>query len=384
MSLIRVPRALIAVFLSASLPVITSCASPSAAAPPPQPPEVAVIDVTERSLPISSEWVATLNGYVDAQVRPQVPGYLVRRAYQEGGIVHKGDVLFEIDPRPFVAALDQASAQLAQAEAQLGRTIQDYKRDTPLAAEHAIAQGQLDTEIAAAHAALATAQAAKAAVETAQLNLDFTRVTSLVDGIAGIATAQIGDLVGPTTLLTTVSQIEPIKAYFSVSEIEYLRMSDRINRPNGNAQPWDARTGLSLILSDGREYPSKGRFLAADREVDPKTGTIRLAAAFANPAHLLRPGQYARVHAVTATEQHAIVLPVRAISELQGRFLVRVVSADNRVSVRPVTVGDRVGSVWIIKSGLKPGERVAADGAQFLRDGTLVRTKAFTAATVSE
>ncbi len=335
-----------------------------------------MVDVIEQSVPLASEWIATLDGYVNAQVRPQVSGYLLQREYAEGSVVRKGQVLFEIDPRPFDAARDMARAQLAQAEAQLSRATRDVERDSPLAEAKAIAQGQLDTEVQTMLAARAGVAAAKAAVETAELNVEFTRVTALVDGVAGIATAQIGDLVGPATLLTTVSQIDPIKAYFPVSEQEYLDLADGINHPRGHG-PWEEGAGLSLTLSDGRAYPSKGRFVAADREVDPKTGTIRLAAAFANPTHILRPGQYGRVQAVTARATHAIVVPERAVSELQGHHQVNVVGRDNTVQLRSVTVGERLNGEWIIASGLHAGERVAADGAQFLRPGTVVSQRPF-------
>jgi membrane fusion protein (multidrug efflux system) len=287
-------------------------------------------------------------------------------------------VLFEIDPRPFEAALAQTKAQLAQADAQLGRIARDVERDTPLAQEKAIAQSQLDNDIQAKLAAQAAVQAATAAFETAQLNVGFTRVTSLVDGVAAIATGQIGDLVGPNTLLTTVSQISPIKAYFAVSEQEYLLMADRINRTGASQQPWDAKAGLTLILSDGRLYPQKGTFVAADREVDQKTGTIRLSATFPNPSNLLRPGQYGRLRANTRTLIDAHLIPQRAVIELQGGYRARVVGPDNQISTRTITVGERLGHMWVVTSGLQPGERVAVQGARTVKDGGLVTPKAFT------
>ena len=356
-------------------PLLSSiaCTQPDAAPASPRPPTVAVVDVVERDLPLMSEWIATLDGYVNAQVRPEVAGYLVRRLYQEGAPVRKGQVLFEIDPRLFETPVSQTKAQLAQAEAQLTRANRDVERDTPLAAQKAIAQSQLETDIQTQLANRAAVDAARAALETAELNLDFTHVRSLVDGIAAIATAQIGDLVGPTTLLTTVSQVQPIKAYFPVSEKEYLAMADRIRH---GQQPWEPNPGPVLILSDGTTY-EKGAYLAADREVDPKTGTIRLAVTFRNPMGLLRPGQYGRVHAVTSTLRRSLVLPQRAISELQGQYQVRVVARDNRVAVRVVTVGERVGDQWVITSGLMAGERVAVDGAQFLPAGTVVAPRPF-------
>jgi RND family efflux transporter MFP subunit len=357
--------------------LLVSCEHPRAASPPPPPPEVAVAAVVTQTVPVASEWIATLDGYVNAQVRPQVSGYLIKRNYHEGAVVKKGDVLFEIDPRPFEAALAQAKAQLAQAEALLGRTVRDVERDTPLAREKAIAQSQLDNDIQANLAAQAAVQAATAAVETAQLNVGFTKVTSLVDGVAAIATGQIGDLVGPNTLLTTVSQISPIKVYFAVSEQEYLLMADRINGTGASQQPWDAKAGLELILSDGRVYPKKGSFVAADREMDPKTGTIRLSATFPNPSNLLRPGQYGRVRANTRTLIDARLIPQRAVAELQGGYQARVVGPDNRISTRAITVGDRLGRMWVVAKGLQPGERVAVEGAQSVKDDGLVTPKPF-------
>jgi RND family efflux transporter MFP subunit len=358
--------------------LLVACENTKAAVPTAPPPDVSVAAVVTQTVPVTSEWIATLDGYVNAQVRPQVSGYLLKRNYREGAVVRRGEVLFEIDRRPFEAVLAQAKAQLAQAEAQLGRTARDVDRDTPLARERAIAQSQLDNDIQANLAAQAAVQSSKALVETAQLNVEFTKVTSLVDGVAAIATAQIGDLVGPNTLLTTVSQISPIKAYFAVSEQEYLGMAERINGGGADRQPWDAKAGLELILTDGRVYPKKGSFIAADREVDTKTGTIRMSAAFPNPGNILRPGQYGRVRANTRTLIDARLIPQRAISELQGGYRTRVVGPDNRISTRDVTLGDRLGSMWVVASGLQAGEQVAVEGAQFAKDGDVVTPKAFT------
>ena len=380
---ISVVSAAISLMVS-SAALLAACASPKAESASPPPPHVAVVNIVEQDVPLSSEWIATLDGYVNAQVRPQVSGYLLKRNYQEGAVVRKGQVLFEIDQRPFVAAVDQAVGQLMQAEAQLSRTIADVERDTPLAKDKAIAQSQLDTEVHAMLAAKAGVQSAQAALEAAQLNLQFTRVTSLVDGVAGIASAQIGDLVGPTTLLTTVSQVEPIKAYFAVSEQEYLGIAWRINNGHGRSQPWNESSGLSLLLSDGRTHPVKGAFMAADREVDPKTGTIRLAAVFANPGNLLRPGQYGRVRTVTRTMVHALLVPERAITELQSQYQVHVIGPDNKVQLRTVELGERLNGQRIVAAGLKAGERVAADGAQFMRAGTLVIPTPFTSTTADK
>jgi membrane fusion protein (multidrug efflux system) len=287
-------------------------------------------------------------------------------------MVRKGQVLFEIDPRPFQATLAQARAQLAQAQAELGRTEHDVQRDTPLAKARAIPQSQLDNDIQANLAAQATVQAGKAALATAELNLGFTRVRSLVDGIAAIATAQIGDLVSPSSLLTTVSQVDPIRAYFSLSETEYLRVADEINRPAAPNGLWKTGSALTLTLANGTTYPASGRFLAADRQIDPRTGTIRISAAFPNPNHVLRPGQYGRVTARTAVVSGALLVPQRAVTDLQGKSQLRVVGHDNKVEVRTVMLGARAGNRWIVSQGLEPGSRVIVDATQ-LTAGTVVR-----------
>jgi RND family efflux transporter MFP subunit len=342
------------------------------AAPPGAPPEVKVTAVVQRDVPIVSEWVATLDGYVNAQIQPQVTGYIVKQTYKEGSTVHNGDVLFEIDPRPFQALLDQAKAQLAQAEAQMGKTQLDVDRDTPLAKERAIAQSQLDNDIQANLAAKAAVQSSEAQVEQAQLNLGFTHVTSLFDGIAGIALVQLGNLVNPTTVLTSVSQVNPIKAYFPISEQEYLRLADRINAPQDHVEASKDAPPLELILSDGTVYPSKGRVLYTDRQVDITTGTIRLVSAFPNPKNFLRPGQFGRVRASTYTRIGALLVPQRAVVELQGSYQLAVVGRDNKVNIRIVKVGERVGTEWIIDSGVKPGEMVIVEGVQKVRDGVSV------------
>jgi RND family efflux transporter MFP subunit len=361
-----------------SLLALAACQTTHAAVPGAPPPlEVSVATVTAQRVTTSSEWIATLDGYVNAQIHPQVNGYLVKRNYREGAAVHKGDVLFEIDARPLNAVLTQVTAQVAQAEAQLAKNARDVERDTPLAAQQAIARSQLDAEIQAYRAADANVQSLKAAVETARLNVEFTKVTSLVDGVAAIATAQIGDLVGPSTLLTTVSQVSPIKAYFAVSELEYLKMARSINGIGRVEQPWDARAGLSLTLSDGQAYPHKGTFVAADREVDRGTGTIRLVAAFDNPGNVLRPGQYGRVRAITGADD-ALVVPQRAVTDLQGGYQIRVLGPGHHVVARTVTVGDRVGNLRIITSGLKAGEQVIVGAPMAVRDGSVVTPKSFT------
>jgi RND family efflux transporter MFP subunit len=347
---------------------------------PPMAPEVKVIAVAQRDVPIVSEWVATLDGYVNAQIQPQVTGYIVKQTYKEGSPVRNGDVLFEIDPRPFQALLDQAKAQLAQAQAQMGKTQLDVERDTPLAKERAIAQSQLDNDIQANLAAKAAVQSSEAQVEQAQLNLGFTHVTSLFDGIAGIATVQLGNLVNPSTVLTSVSQVNPIKAYFPISEQEYLRLAASINTPQGHDDAPKDAPPLELILADGTVYPSKGRVLYTDRQVDITTGTIRVVSAFPNPKNFLRPGQFGRVRASTYTRTGALLVPQRAVIELQGSFQLAVVGSDNKVSVRIVKVGERVGTEWIIDSGVKQGEMVVVEGVQKVREGSSVNPKPLTAA----
>ena len=358
----------------ATLPLVQACGGSEAAPAPPVPQAVSVIALKPETVPISSEWVATLDGYVNAQIRPQVSGYLIQRNYREGASVQKDQALFEIDPRPFQATLAQVQAQLAQARAELGRTERDVERDTPLAKARAIPQSQLDNDVQANLAAKAAVQAAMAAVATAQLNLGFTKVRSLVDGIAAIATAQIGDLVTPASLLTTVSQVDPIRAYFSLSETEYLHVADQINRPIPARGLWKAGTALTLTLADGTKYPLNGAFLAADREIDPHTGTIRISAAFPNPSHLLRPGQYGRVTAQTAVMTSALLVPQRAVSDLQGKTQVRTVGRDNKVNVQTVTLGGRVGNRWIVQQGLNAGARVIVDATQ-IPPGTVVQPR---------
>jgi RND family efflux transporter MFP subunit len=355
------------------------CQSPNAASPPP-PAEVEVVSVVQQDVPIYGEWVTTLDGYVNAQIQPQVSGYLIKQSYKEGSFVRKGQVLFEIDPRPFQAVLDQAKAQLAQAEAQLGKTKLDVDRDTPLAKERAIAQSQLDNDIQANLAAKAAVKSAAAQVEQAQLNLEFTRVTSLVDGIAGIAQVQIGNLVGPTTALTSVSQVNPIKAYFPISEQEYMHYAARINAHNQQEVPSDAPP-FDLILADGTVYPHKGTLLLTNRQVDVTTGSIQLVCAFPNPNNILRPGQFGRVRAAGETRTGALLVPQRAVTELQGTYQAAVVGSDNKVALRPIKVGERVGAMWIIESGVRRGEFVIVEGLQKVRDGSLVKIKQSTPAT---
>jgi|SRR4051812_22477 len=340
-------------------------------------PEVEVTPVTQQDVPLYTECIATLDGYVNAQIQPQVSGYLMKQNYKEGTFVHKGDLLFEVDPRPFEAALQQSKGQLAQAEAQLGKTKLDVARDAPLARESAIPQAQLDNDIQAHEAAQAMVAAGKAQVEQADLNLGFTKVRSLIDGVAGLAKGQIGDLVGPTTVLTTVSQVEPIKAYFAISEQQYLKLADRISAVAEGRRRGGEQKILQLVLSDGSVYPRRGSVVLADRQVDVKTGTIRMAGAFENPGGILRPGMFGRVRAVTGVDKAALLVPQRAVVEAQGSYSVVVVGSSNQASIRPVKVGERVGQMWVITDGIKAGEQVIAEGMQKAREGVTVRSKQF-------
>jgi RND family efflux transporter MFP subunit len=346
-------------------------------------PQVQVVRVVQRDVSIYSEWVATLDGYVNAQIQPQVSGYLIRQDYQEGSFVHKDDVLFEIDPRPFQAVMDQAKAQLAQAEAQLGNATLNVNRDIPEAEANAIAQSQLEGDTQAQLAAKASVAASRAAVEQAALNLSFTKVRSLIGGIAGIAQVQVGNLVTPSAVLTSVSQVDPIKTYFPISGEDYLRIADKIHPETVNLLSSAAPISLQLILSNGSAYARSGSILFADRQVDQLTGTIRIAGAFANPGNILRPGQYAKVRAVTQVLKGALLIPQRAVSQLQGSAQVAVVGADNKVTIRTVETGERVDSMWVIKSGLKAGEGVVAEGAQKAKEGSTVTPTPFTTVSAS-
>jgi RND family efflux transporter MFP subunit len=339
-----------------------------AAAPPP-PPVVEVAPVIQKDVPVQGEWVGTLEGYVNAQIQPQVSGYLVRQDYSEGGYVRKGQLLFEIDARPFQAVLDQAKGQLAQAEAQKANAELNVKRDVPEAEAHAIPQSQLDTDTQALLAAKASVEADQAAVEQATINLGYTRVTSLIDGIAGINTVQVGNLVGPSTVLTAVSQVSPIKVYFPISEQEYLRMADGGGPGSVDFITHASRIPLQLTLADGTAYPHPGKIIFADRQVNTQTGTIQIVGEFPNSRNLLRPGQYARVEAPTGKIAGALLVPQAAVNQQQGTYQVTVIGADNRAQLRTVKVGPTVGTLWTITSGVNPGERVAVVGGDKVKDG---------------
>ena len=351
---------------------LTGCARTSQAAIKLPDTEVLVAGPVQRDVPVHNEWVATTDGYVNAEIRSQVSGYIIRQDYKEGSFVRKGEVLFEIDPRPFEAVLDHAKADLAQAEAQLGKTKIDVERDTPLAEKKAIPKEKLDNEIQAKLAAEAAVAAGNAAVERAELDLGWTKVTSLVDGVAGIAEVQMGNLVGPPVRLSTVSQVDPIKVYFLVSEQEYLR-AKHVSTSGQAMDLFDSAP--ELILADGTVYPHKGKIIFTDRQVDPATGTIRLVAAFPNPGNVLRPGQYGRVRIQTSMSKSALLVPQSAVQELQGGFQIALVGADHKVNIRPVKVGEKIGSMWVINDGLQPGDQVVVEGIGKVKDGTPVVPK---------
>jgi RND family efflux transporter MFP subunit len=357
----------------------------------PGTPDVQVVQVEQKDVPIYGEWIGTLDGYTNADVRAQVAGYLVKQGYQEGAFVKAGQLLFQIDPRPFQAALDQAQGQLAQATAQLAnakavhrRTELDVNRYTPLAREQAASQQDLDNAVQndlAAKATVATADAqiktAAAAVETAKINLDFTRLVAPIDGIAGQAQLQVGALVNPSSgPVTSVSTVDPIKVYFTVSEPQYLAWRKRFPT-DSTREAADKNLRLILILADGSTYPQDGTFFFADRQVNISTGAIRIAGLFQNPGNILRPGGYGKVRAVIRTQKDALLVPQRAVSELQGGYQVAVVDGEDKVSIRTVNVGDRVGNQWVIADGLKVGERVVAEGIQKVRPGMQVNPKPF-------
>jgi membrane fusion protein (multidrug efflux system) len=361
-------------------------------------PDVEVVQVEQKDVPIIGEWIGTLDGLVNADVRAQVTGYLLRQGYQEGAFVKKGQLLFEIDPRPFQAAVDQAQGQLEQATAMLAntqavqrRTELDVDRYTPLAKEQAASQQDLDNAVQnnlAAKATVETARAqiqtAQAALETAKINLDFTRLIAPIDGIAGQAQLQVGALVNPSSgPVTSVSTVDPIKVYFTVSESEYLAWRKRFPTDT-TREAADKSLQLELILADGSTYPHDGTFYFADRQVNESTGAIRIAGLFPNPGNILRPGGYGKVRAATRIQQGALLVPQRAVSELQGGYQVAVVDGQNKVSIRTIQVGDRVGNQWIVSDGLKSGERVIVEGVQKVHPGTQVNPKPFADQTSGE
>jgi membrane fusion protein (multidrug efflux system) len=422
---------IVAVAILCALIIAGRSNKPAQAAP--RLPDVEVVQVEQKDVPVYSEWIGTTEGMVNADIKAQVTGYLLRQNYQEGSFVRKGQLLFEIDPRPFqalvnqvkgdlaksesqvqqantqvdqaLAQLGQANSQLMQAEANQRKTQLDVNKYTPLLEQKAVTQQEFDnadqandaaraqvevvkSQIKAAAAGVGTAKSAiiaakaqvessQAAVRTAELNLGFTRITSPIDGIAGIAQAQVGNLISTTSApLTTVSTVDPIKVFFTLSEQQYLAFNKR-NLIEARRGASVAQIQLELILADGTNYPQSGSFFFADRQVDQKTGAIRLAGIFPNPGNVLRPGQYGRVRAVTATKPAALLVPQRAVSELQGSYQVAVVGGDHRIEMRTVKVGERSGSEWVIEDGLKDGETVVVEGVQRIKAGTVVNPKPY-------
>jgi len=402
--------------------------------PPPAPLEVDVVQVRESNVAIYSEWIGTTDGLVNADIRSQVSGYLLRRNYTEGAFVRRGQLLFEMDPRPFEAVVNQAKADLARAEAQVGQAVSQFEQAqaqlaqsnsgllqaeanqrktqldvdkfVPLFAEKAVTQQDIDNavqlneaskaQVDAAHsqirgstaavgnanasiiAAEAQVKSAQAIVNTAELNLGFTKIVSPIDGIVGIAAAQVGDLVSPNSgVLTTVSTVDPIRVYFTVSEQEYLNYVKQ-NPTEAQRTAAQKQLDLQLFLADGSDYPHAGKFYIADRQVDAQTGAIRIAGIFPNPDNILRPGQYARVRAATSIQENALLVPQRAVNQLQGLYRVAVIGSDNKVSIRTITPGPTVGQMWVVQDGLKGGETVLVDGTQRVNSGTTVRPRPFT------
>jgi membrane fusion protein, multidrug efflux system len=370
-------RSTFALFAGFFTLIVSACHKEQA--PAPQPPEVEVVQVAQKDLPTVHEWVGSADGLVNATIRAQVTGYLVKQSYNEGDPVRKGQVLFEIDPRPFKATLDQAVGSLAQMEALYGNAHANLVRVKLLASQNALSKKDLDDAVASESSTKAQVLTAKAAVENARLNLGFTKITSLIDGVAGLARAQVGDLVGPTVQggeLTTVSTINPIKVYYTINEQAYINFMRRFSSEAVGLQA-AKKLHIDLILGDGSIYPHSGKFYAIDRQVDVRTGTFRVAAIFPNPTNLLRPGQFVRVRVLIGTRKGALLVPQRSVLELQGSYQVAVVGSDNKVEMRSVQPGERVGQLWEIATGLKPGERVIAEGLQKVKQGALVQPRPF-------
>ena len=365
---------------------LAGCTSKPPAAPPPQPLPVTVVQLEPQDVPISGEWVGTLDGYVNAQIQPQANGYLIKQNYREGAQVSKGQVLFEIDPRPFQAALAQAQGQLAQAkgqvaqaQAQLGLAEINVKRDTPLAQARAIAQSQLDNDTqqkaqqeASVQSAQASVAAAEAAVANAKLNLGFTQVRSLISGVAGQASLQVGNLVNTQSILTSVSQLNPIKAYFSISDSEYLALVQRTHEGGGDLLKNASSVPLTLTLSNGDAYPRNGHIAFVDRQINAQTGAIRIAASFPNPGNVLRPGQFGRITAETQLHRNALLIPQVAIQELQGLQQAYVAGPDSKAHLVTLKLGPQVGTSWLVEDGVAPGAKVITDNLQKLGEGVPV------------
>jgi membrane fusion protein, multidrug efflux system len=369
------PNVLGALLVSAFL--LTACSRQRAQAGA-NASEVLVTRVQPRDVPRVLERVATLDGFINANINAQVQGYIVSRDYKEGSVVKKGDLLFQIDPRPFEAALAQAKGTLAKDQANLAKADADQKRALDLFNKKVISDQERDTAIAAAGSSRANVEADEAAVKQAELNLGYTKITSPIDGVAAIATAQVGDLVGPNTgPLTTVSQLDPIKAVVTAGEGPFTDFISRHPDPD-ERQRYVNSLEFKLILGSGNLYPQKGKFYALDRNLDPKTGSIRYEVTFPNPGNILRPGQFGKIRFVADTKKGALVVPQEAVSELQGSFQIAVVDQNNKVSIRPVKMGERIGALWEVTDGLKPGDKVIVQGVQKAPEGSTVTVKEWT------
>src|SRR5262249_10981950 len=347
-----------------------------AAAPVPAPIEVLVTNVGQQDVPVTTEWVGTTDGYINAQIRAKVQGYLLKQEYRDGSAVKAGQLLYQLDPRQYQADFDKALGDLAQAKAILVRSQENEVKYRPLVKEGAVSQREYDNTVQEVRANQAAVEAAQAAVEGAKLNLEWTKITSPIDGVAGITQAQIGNLISPTTLMTTVSKIDPIKVYFPIVEYEYLKFAEGIEHYQRTGDASHAPT-LELMLTDGTLYPHKGKASAVNRQVQVETGAIQIEALFDNPDNLLRPGEFARVRAVIENLKGALVVPQRAVEEVQGNYQIAVVGPDDTVEIRTVKVGPRYEESWVITDGLKPGERVVAEGLQKVRPGAKVQPKPF-------
>jgi membrane fusion protein (multidrug efflux system) len=350
--------------------VVSACGKKAPPAPP--TPDVLVTSVLQQDVPVYSTWIGTLNGSVNATIQSQVSGYLLKQDYREGTFVRQGDVLFQIDPRPFQAQLAQAEGQLERAKAALGKANTDVARYKPLVEQQAVSQQELDNALSAQQAAQGAMTATSAAADQARLNLEWATVRSPVNGVAGIALAQVGNLIKQNDEMTTVSTVDPIKVVFNISEREYLQYSSLLNQI-GRAAPGEGR--LELVLENDSVYGHRGRVITANRQVDVRTGTMEIQGLFPNPANLLRPGQYARVRAVVQVRKGALLVPQRAVNELQGAYQVVVVGADSTAEFKAVQPGVRIGSLWVIESGLAPGDQVVVEGLQRIRPGMKVAAR---------
>jgi membrane fusion protein, multidrug efflux system len=356
--------------------VAAAACSGREAPPPPPAPSVLVAEVTQQDVPVRTEWVGTTDGYINAQIRAKVQGYLLSTAYRDGSSVKAGQLLYQLDPRQYQADLDKALGDLAQAKANLQKSQENEAKYRPLVSVGAISRREYDNTVQDVRANQAAVEAAQGEVAAAKLNLEWTKVTSPIDGVVGITQSQIGDLISPAAVMTTVSKVDPIKVYFPISEEEYMRFADGIERfrRTGDASRTPA---LGLMLADGTLYPRQGKVSAVNRQFESQTGAIQIEALFDNPDNLLRPGQFARVQAVTETLPNALVVPQRAVQEVQGSHQVAVVGPDDTVAIRAVKVGPRYEELWVIKEGVKPGERVVAEGLQKVRTGVKVQTKPY-------